>query len=172
MNATAGATTFNTYRSLSQRLNTLQCLAHPKWNTNSISLLSVAKAFIFSKINYGLQFYGYAPKSQLNKIDIIINTSLRISIGILRSTPVSNLRYESNMRSLGVQIDILSSKLLYPLTYGENNPLIRTAKNIKRSKRNPKVASTLHRILLNTDFHDFPHYITLKISKQPPHVTS
>ena len=64
---------------------------------------------------YGLQFFGYAPKSQWNKIDII-NSSLRISLGIMRSSPIPNLRYESIISSLGAQRYILSSKLLYPLT--------------------------------------------------------
>ena len=45
---------------------------------------------------------------------------------------------------------------------------IQIAKNIKHFKRNPKVPITFHRILLNTNSHDFPQYITSKISKQPP----
>ena len=72
---------------------------------------------------------------------------MRISLGILRSTHVINLRYETNIRSLDIQRDILITKLFYPLTYGENKPLIQIDNNIKYFKINSKVHSALYRIL-------------------------
>ena len=84
----------------------------------------------------------------------------------MRTTPDPNLLY--NFRSLDTQRDVLTIRLYYPLTYGENNPLIPIAKNIRHSKRNPKVPSTLHRIIRNNESSDFANYITLRISKHPP----
>ena len=117
--------------SISQRLKNFKRLSNPKWNCNAINITSITKALILSKMNYGLQFFGYAPKSQKNKINSVINSCIRTSIGALRSTPVANTRYETNIRSLDAQRDILTIKLFRILLYNEGNPLKQIAKKNK-----------------------------------------
>ena len=155
--------------SLSKRLNVLKCFGNTKWNCKATNLLSVSKALLMSKINYGLQFFGYAPKSQINKINSVINTSLRISLGALRSTPISNLRFETDLRSLNIQRDILTTKLYRTVLYNDNNLLEQIVKKIKASKKIPKVPSTLYRMVQNCNILDIPlHTSTTRFKRIPP----
>ena len=154
--------------SISRRLDILKFLANQRLNCNIINLISITKALVLSKINYGLPFFGYSPKSQINKLNTIINACIRTSFGALRSTPTTNLRYEANIRSILTQRDILTTKLYRVLILGNGNPLDQIIRKVRRSKRTPRVPSLLYRIIGNCDDLGIPTNSLLNKAKTPP----
>ena len=63
-------------------------------------LLTLYKALILSKIDYGAQAYNSASKSLLSKLDIIQNHALRIATRAYYSTPINALEVECGIKPL------------------------------------------------------------------------
>lgn len=135
--------------SLSNRLNIIKCLASRQLNCNTLTLISIVKALIISKINYGLSIFGSASKTLLKKITTIMNSAIRISLGALPSTPINNMLFESNILTLNTQIKLQTTNNFRSLLYGTNTPINQIVKKLQKSKKIPKVPSTIYRTIVN-----------------------
>ena len=63
-------------------------------------LLTLYKALIISKIDYGAQAYNSASKPLLSKLDIIQNHALRIATRAYYSTPINALEVDCGIKPL------------------------------------------------------------------------
>lgn len=133
--------------SLSNRLNIVKYLSNFKLNCNTDTLISVTRALIISKINYGLQIYGYASRTNLLKIKSIMNTALRFATGAFRTTPIQNLLFESNVLPITTQRNILTTKLFRTIIYDSSTPLRQIARKLMVAKKIPKVPSVIYRTI-------------------------
>ena len=133
--------------SLTKRLNVIKCLSSFKFNCSPKTLISTVRTIILSKLNYLLPIYGFAPKSDLRKLDAIINSGIRSALGAFRTTPTGNLLYESNILPLSTQRDILTAKLFRTITYDSSSPLRQLAVKLIQARKIPKIPSVLYRII-------------------------
>ncbi|MPD01259.1 RNA-directed DNA polymerase from mobile element jockey [Portunus trituberculatus] len=70
-----------------KRLDILKKIAEVRWGANS-DLLRYYLATIRPKLMYGSSIYRSAACSLLNKLDLIQNAALRISLGAMKSSPL------------------------------------------------------------------------------------
>ena len=70
----------------------MKSLAGVKWGADKKTLLHFYCIYIRSRLDYGCEVYGAALTSQLNKLEIIQNTALRIALGAFKSSPVLALQ--------------------------------------------------------------------------------
>lgn len=145
----------NLVKSLKQQLNIIKCLSSPKFNCSTSTLIQITKALILSKVNYGLPIFGYTSESLLKKVNKQINAALRSSLGAFRTTRTKNLFSEAKILPLEVQRDILTTKLHHALS-DKDSPLAKITTKIKKSKKVPKILSTIRRIQQNCKTIDIP----------------
>ena len=82
------------WTSCSKRLNVMKRLAGVSWGVCREQILHYYLATIRAKITYGSSLYGSAANTTLNKLDTIHNTALRISMGVMSSSPAVSLNAE------------------------------------------------------------------------------
>ena len=81
-------------------LNLLRTLSHLKWGADRKSLLRIYRTTIRSKLDYGSQIYATAKEKELNRLNVIHNSALRLSTGAFRSSPIVSLYAETGEPSL------------------------------------------------------------------------
>ena len=81
----------------------MRMLKGTDFGTDKNSLLLLYKSLIRSKINYGAQIYSCASKTQLNKLDKIQNSALRLALGALPTTPAPDLELEAGILPLFIR---------------------------------------------------------------------
>lgn len=123
--------------SLSKKLNIIKCLSNPKYQCDTLTLITIMKAIIISKIDFGIFLYGRAPKSLLNKLNTIINSSLRACFGAYRTSPTKNLMMEANIAPLQERYLFLKDKLFKSLHNSSDTPLSKflTSAALKKRRR-------------------------------------
>ncbi|XP_072394937.1 uncharacterized protein [Diabrotica undecimpunctata] len=104
-------------------LNAIRSVCHTSWGADPNVTLTFYKAYIRSIIDYGSIFYSQAAKTHLKKLDRLVNKVLRISIGALKSTPISNLNVECNEPPLNFRRDYLTEKFLLKM-YAKKSPVV------------------------------------------------
>ena len=67
-------------------LNLMRYLSGTKYGADKITLMTIYKTLIRSKLDYGCQAYASASKTQLNRLDRIQSAALRIATGAYKST--------------------------------------------------------------------------------------
>ena len=79
-----------------EALNLLRVVVHLKWGGDRDTLLTLYRAIIRSKLDYGCVVYGTASNTNLRQLDSIHNTGLRLALGAFCTSPVSSLYAETN----------------------------------------------------------------------------
>lgn len=153
---------------LTKRLDIIKCLSNHKYNCNTVSLISAVKSLIISKLNYGLYLYAYCPKSITNKLNSIINSSIRIALGAYRTTPVRNLYLEANIFPLNINKEFATAKLCKSLILKDHSPLPTLLSKLTHSKL-AKTPSCLNRIVKVSQQFEIP--LNSKLLEKPvsPH---
>ncbi|XP_045107993.1 uncharacterized protein LOC123502793 [Portunus trituberculatus] len=86
--------------SCNKRLDVMKRIAGIHWEASCDLLLHYYKTTIRAKIQYVSCFYESAAYSNLLKLDPIQNAALRISMGVMRSSPVVSIQAESGIPPL------------------------------------------------------------------------
>lgn len=129
---------------IAAKLNVIKCLSATRYNCSTQTLIYASKALIVSKISYGLQFYGYAPKSILQKLNSILNTTARIVLGGYRTTNGNNLLCEIGFLPINEQRDLLCSNLFKSSLTCSDTQLKKIINALTTHKnKNPKHPCTL-----------------------------
>ena len=81
-------------------LNLMRLVSGTTYGADKKILLTLYKALILSKIDYGAQAYNSASKSLLSKLDIIQNHALRIATRAYFSSPINALEVECGIKPL------------------------------------------------------------------------
>lgn len=138
---------------LSKRLDIIKCLASTKFGCSTLTLVSIVKSIIISKLDYALPLYGSAAPSSLKKIKSILNTAVRIALGAFRTTPTSNILFEANITPLDIRTEFLTTNLFQLVLNSSDSPLHNIIKNYKQPKPEKK-HSVLDKVLkLNKSFN-------------------
>ncbi|CAL4110073.1 unnamed protein product, partial [Meganyctiphanes norvegica] len=107
-------------------LNIMKALANTKFGADRDSLLNIYGALIKGKISYSSPLLISASETNINKLEVIQNSALRIATGALKSTPIHSLQCEANVPPLRLYIKQQSLKTYYKfLAKGRNHPVYR-----------------------------------------------
>ena len=77
-------------------LNLLKVVSHHDWGADRLTLLTLYRSLLRSKLDYGCIVYGAIRKFYLRQIETIENEALRICLGAFRTSPISSLHVEAN----------------------------------------------------------------------------
>jgi ribonuclease HI/endonuclease/exonuclease/phosphatase family metal-dependent hydrolase len=72
-------------------MNILYIISRGNKEIDCVTLLRIYRAIVRSKLEYGAEIYGTAPKYILEKLDTIHHKGLRTCLGAYRSSPIPNL---------------------------------------------------------------------------------
>ena len=89
---------------------------------DELTLMTVYRALIRSKIDYDSIVYDSAATQDLKALETTANEAMRIASGCLKSTPISSLRVVSEEPPLQMRRDQLSRKYYYKIRSSPNNP--------------------------------------------------
>ena len=81
-------------------LNLLSNISGRDWGADRETLLLLYRSLIRSKLDYGAVFYSSAATTNLNKLDVIQTSALRIACGARRTSPKVSLEVECNIPPL------------------------------------------------------------------------
>ena len=81
-------------------LNVMRAVSGTSFGADKLTLKNLYNALILSKIEYGLQAYASASKTQLARLDVIQNTAMRIITGAFKGTSSKSLEVECNLPPL------------------------------------------------------------------------
>ena len=84
----------------SRRLNIIKCIAGRDWGADRRTLLNLYISLIRSSLDYCAFLYDTLSTKQTSSLESIQNNALRIITGALRTSPVENIRAETNIPSL------------------------------------------------------------------------
>ena len=79
-----------------EALNLIRVVAHLKWGGDINTLWMLYRAIVRSKFDYGCIVYGTASNTNLQHLDSIHNSGLRLALGAFCTSPVSSLYTEAN----------------------------------------------------------------------------
>lgn len=97
----------NLKASCNRALNILKIISANSRETDSKTLLGIYKALVRSKLDYGCQVYGTAPKTYLEPLDPVHHKGLRLCLGAYRSSPIPSLYVEACEPSLKCRREML-----------------------------------------------------------------
>ena len=138
-------------KSLNNRINILKCLSNQKLECNTQSLINIFKSIIISKIDYGLVLYGNTAISNLNRVKTIYHSGMRLALGALRTTPITNMLTESGCLKLEDRVKSLTAHLIPKIVHSPGVELYNQYKKLIKRKRVPKKPSTLYRVITYAD---------------------
>ena len=84
------------WRQWKEAQNLLRVVAHLKWEGDRYTLLMLYRDIVRSKFDYGCIVYGTASNTNLQQLDSIHNSGLRLALGAFCTSPVSSLYTEAN----------------------------------------------------------------------------
>ena len=117
------------------RTNILKCLSSKRFSCNTISLISVLKPLILPTLDYGIHIYGFTTKANIQKLNSVINTAIRVALGAFRTTSTNNLLLESKIYSFEVRRDESTTKLISLLYNSHSSPIGNIAKKAHKVMR-------------------------------------
>ena len=79
----------------SKRLNLFRCIASTEYGADRTTLLHLYKALVLPIIEYGAIIYAGASDNTLKKLETIQNSFVRISLGVMKTSPISSLQVEA-----------------------------------------------------------------------------
>ena len=87
-------------KSLTHRLSLVKCIASHNSNSHINTIINIIKSIIVSKIDYGLPLYGHTSKANLQKIESIYHSAVRLALGAFKCTPIINILTEAGLSSI------------------------------------------------------------------------
>jgi len=67
-------------------------ISHTTWEGDEATLIKIHRQLIRAKIEYGASIYQSAKPNHLKIVDTSINSSIRLALGALRSSPIESIR--------------------------------------------------------------------------------
>ena len=84
-------------------LNLLRVVSGKNWGADKDTKLTLYRALIRSKLDYGCMVYGSARQSYIKMLEPVQNQALRICLNAFRSSPRESLHVEANEQPLHIR---------------------------------------------------------------------
>ena len=104
------------------RINLMRSVTSHSWGASKSVLLTMYRALVRSRLDYGSQLLYTASKTALAKLDTIQATCLRISSGAMRGTAISAMQQDCGEMPLSIRRHELQLRLAVKLSCSDNNP--------------------------------------------------
>ena len=92
------------------------------WGASKKALLTLYKALVRSRLDYGCEAFYSAPTSQLQRLDNIQHKCLRLCCGAMVSTPVNALEQDCGEMLLFIRRERLALRFLVKVASNQSNP--------------------------------------------------
>lgn len=112
-----------TYNSTIKQTNILKILANRNWGANEDSLLSVYKSIVRSRLEYGCVAFQSAKPHIIQKLQLVQNLSIRISMGAYRTSPVISIHSLSGIQPLNNRRNQFNIIAAIKIINNQNHPL-------------------------------------------------
>ena len=122
-------------RKCQKAMNLLKVLSGVEWGADREILLTIYKAYIQSRLDYGSIVYNSACKSYLDRLNPVQNQALRICLGAFRTSPTVSLHVEANVPPLNLRRKKLSLQYAIRVKADKRNPTHNTL--FRGNARNP-----------------------------------
>jgi hypothetical protein len=90
-----------------KKINLMKMMGGGRYGANPAVMREFYIKYILPKIEYGATIYGSANDGQLNKLEVIQNTAIRIAFGAKKTTPIPFLLIEVGIEKLSTRRDVL-----------------------------------------------------------------
>jgi hypothetical protein len=67
-------------------------ISHTTWGGDENTLIRIHRHLIRAKMNYGAPIYQSTKPNYYKIVDTTFNTSIRLAVGALRSSPIESIR--------------------------------------------------------------------------------
>ena len=122
-------------RKCQKAMNLFKVLSGVEWGADREILLTIYKAYIQSRLDYGSIVYNSACKSYLDRLNPVQNQALRICLGAFRTSPTVSLHVEANVPPLNLRRKKLSIQYAIRVKADKRNPTHNTL--FRGNARNP-----------------------------------
>ena len=103
-------------------LNLIKVVAARGWGADRLAKLTLYRALVRSKLDYGSMVYGSARPSYLKMIEPVQNQGLRLCLNAFRTTPIGSLHVEANELPLDLRRLQLAMQYAVKLYANPRNP--------------------------------------------------
>ncbi len=112
----------NLKKKCQKALNLLKVVSHQNWGADKDTILTLYRAIVRSKLDYGSIVYGSARPSYLKKLEPIQNQALRLALGAFHTSPIPSLNALCSEPPLSVRRTKLSLSYSSKLVGNPQNP--------------------------------------------------
>ena len=110
-----------------RRIDIMKAFASSKHGASHVVLRRLYVAFIRAKLCYCSSAFSNASKTQLNRLNTVQNSCLRLTLGARRSSPILSLEAECNIPPLKLYMDYLSAKFFIKINFGPTDDVVSQA---------------------------------------------
>ena len=104
-----------------RRINVLRAISSNNWGASRTLLRRVYISFIRSKMEYGCIIYNEFSMTQMQRLNVIQNTSLRSILGARQTSPIPSLEIEAHISPLEIRFRYLFMKWYTKILYSPEN---------------------------------------------------
>lgn len=109
--------------SCNKPLNIMKCLCSTKWGSDPITLITLYRGLIRSRLDYGGFLYGSCSPTSFQKVEKIQYKAIRIAMGAMQSTPTNALQVEAGEEPIKIRFEFLGRKFFLKRVVLKNNPV-------------------------------------------------
>ena len=103
-------------------LNIIRVLSHSKWGSDSKTLIKLFRSLVRSKLDYGCIVYMSGKEPDLESLNIIHRSGLRLALGAFKSSPKESLYAEANEPPLELRRQELAMRYSLKIKSHPENP--------------------------------------------------
>ncbi|KAK9876352.1 hypothetical protein WA026_012661 [Henosepilachna vigintioctopunctata] len=104
-------------------INLLRCLCRTWWGAHPQTLLLLYKSLIRAHLDYGSIFVGRCSKKLFHKMNVVQYQALRVSLGLMKTTPTDIILAESGELPLSIRRKWLAKKFLLKVFHNNHNSI-------------------------------------------------
>lgn len=108
-----------------QKLDILKHLSYKTWGSDSKILLRLFVMIIKPKLDYGVEAYSSASKSNIDKLEPIQNNAMRIATGAFKSSPIISLQIICGLKPLEYNRELKLITYLMRVIANPSNPIMK-----------------------------------------------
>jgi ribonuclease HI len=116
----------NLQRACHKATNIICATCRTWWGADPVTLLTLYKSLVRSKIEYASPLFFNANSDILRKLDVCQNNALRAATGAFKSSPIPALLSETGIHPLKARVQSLVDKYVLNQFRLTNNPIIDT----------------------------------------------
>ncbi|KAI5721707.1 hypothetical protein M8J77_024546 [Diaphorina citri] len=103
-------------------MNVMKILSNRNWGLRRETLRKLYFALVSPILDYGSILYSSASQSNLNKLNVVHNSAIRLITGAFRTSPIVSILAESGIPPLSIRRSVLTLNYVCNVCRNPNNP--------------------------------------------------